>query len=977
MFGIFLLACISVAFAASGAGKRIEGALNVHLVPHTHDDVGWLKTVDQYFYGANNSIQDAGVQYILDTVIEELRRNPNRKFIYVEQAFFQRWWEEQDHIIQEEVKRLVRNGQLEFINGGWCMHDEAATHYVAMVDQTTLGHRRILEQFGAVPKIGWQIDPFGHSATQASLLSARVGFIGLFFARIDYQDSDRRALDKDYEMIWRPSPSLGHNGQVFTGAFERNGYGPPQGFDWDIGSWDAPIQDDERLEDYNVPQRVNDFVAVSMDQFSVNKGNDIMFTLGSDFQYSGARTWFKNLDKLIDHVNKDGRVNAFYSTPTEYTKAKLASGIKWTVKTDDFFPYADCPHCYWTGYFTSRTALKRYVRINSHYLNFARQTEVLAGGDGHHTRRLDEAMGVAQHHDGVSGTSKQHVAYDYARRIGRGHDDAEKFTNAYFTMLVDSKDGKTPTFEQCQLVNQSICPASQKNQAFAVVLYNSLARTRSELVELPVTGPNSYVVYDNDGRTVPSQTVASFAPFPKEKPAPYVLYFKATVAGLGWTTYFVQPGSSRVEVPRAPRSAADYTIENNHTKITFSSTTMKMSAITNKKAGITSKVAHDFLYYAAYAQGDQNSGAYIFRPANNKPYAACSGSPLEFKVVQGPVLQEIRAVYCDWIGLTVRLLADEPAAELQYHISSIPISDGIGKEVISRFSSDVASAGLVYTDSNGREFLERKLNYRPTWNLTVNEPVAGNYYPINAAAYIKDTEKQFSVLTDRSVGGGSIENGQLEIMIQRRLLADDSRGVGEPLNETDGITPYPSAQRIGKGMHVTGSQYLLLDHSNNGVRHVRTTQSRVFQPLIAAITPMMTGAANVQKWIATHTTNGTAISADLPVNVELMTLQHLGRDEHLLRLSHQFAVGEDPAYSKPVTVDLKNLFKTLHIIDVKEVSLTANQPIENIKVFEWNTEGENAHENNWTPRPVPFRGDTVTIDPMDVRTFSFKVSNKK
>ena len=110
----------------SGA-KRLSttGIFNVHLAPHTHDDVGWKKTPDQYFYGSNGTyalnfplrvsrrfftdalpcspgIDDGpgsqtlgAVSYILSTVVTELSRNPNRTFTYVEQGFFQRWWDEQ------------------------------------------------------------------------------------------------------------------------------------------------------------------------------------------------------------------------------------------------------------------------------------------------------------------------------------------------------------------------------------------------------------------------------------------------------------------------------------------------------------------------------------------------------------------------------------------------------------------------------------------------------------------------------------------------------------------------------------------------------------------------------------------------------------------------------------------------------------------------------------------------------------------
>jgi len=57
-----------------------SNVLNVHLVPHTHDDVGWLKTVDEYYYGLNMTIQEACVRDILDTVVISLLKNPSRTF---------------------------------------------------------------------------------------------------------------------------------------------------------------------------------------------------------------------------------------------------------------------------------------------------------------------------------------------------------------------------------------------------------------------------------------------------------------------------------------------------------------------------------------------------------------------------------------------------------------------------------------------------------------------------------------------------------------------------------------------------------------------------------------------------------------------------------------------------------------------------------------------------------------------------------
>jgi lysosomal alpha-mannosidase len=215
-------------------------------------------------YLAREDIQRfAAVQYILDSVVIALDENPDRRFIYVEIAFFWRWWIQQTQDVRDKVTGFVNEGnilqtkclvfqlflqhqilsigRLEFISGGWCMNDEATTHYSSIIDQHTLGAQFLRDQFGdcARPKIGWQIDPFGHSREQASLF-AQMGFDGLFIGRADYQDIQTRNSTKTMEMVWKASKNLADKGWLFTGILPH-GYGPPTTFCFDFRCMDNPI----------------------------------------------------------------------------------------------------------------------------------------------------------------------------------------------------------------------------------------------------------------------------------------------------------------------------------------------------------------------------------------------------------------------------------------------------------------------------------------------------------------------------------------------------------------------------------------------------------------------------------------------------------------------------------------------------------------------------------------------------------------
>ena len=174
------------------------------------------------FFAGHGSTQKAGVQYIIDSVVQALLQDPEKRFIYVESAFFSKWWREQDDKLKEQVKMLVNEGRLEFIGGAWSMNDEATTHYQSIIDQFTWGLRFLIDTFGECgrPRVGWQIDPFGHSREQASLF-AKMGFDGLFIGRLDFQDKINRLENKTPEMIWKASANLGEIFEVLKTEFLR------------------------------------------------------------------------------------------------------------------------------------------------------------------------------------------------------------------------------------------------------------------------------------------------------------------------------------------------------------------------------------------------------------------------------------------------------------------------------------------------------------------------------------------------------------------------------------------------------------------------------------------------------------------------------------------------------------------------------------------------------------------------------------
>ncbi|XP_021376985.1 alpha-mannosidase 2x-like [Mizuhopecten yessoensis] len=425
-----------------------EKKLYVFVVPHSHNDPGWVKTFDDYYQGQ--------VRQLLDNMINKLEEDPRRKFIETEISFFSTWWRDISQDTRKRVKRLVDKGQLEITTGGWVMTDEANTHYAAIVDQLIEGNQWVHNILGVEPKSGWAIDPFGHSPTMAYILK-RAGLNNMLIQRVHYAVKKQLAKDKQLEFMWRQHWDQEGSTDMMCHLMPFYSYDVPHTcgpdpkiccqFDFARMSpsrYNCPWKiAPTAITSSNVAERAKTLVDQYRKKSELYRSDVVLIPLGDDFRYDKedeCERQFTNYQKLFDHMNSSPElgVQAQFGTLSDYFNkiyelGKVERGSRppdFPVLAGDFFTYSDRDDHYWSGYYTSRPFYKSLDRIMEYHVRAAEVAFTLAlsysreaGVTNFPQQKLMEKLvgarrnlGLYQHHDGITGTANDFVVIDYGER---------------------------------------------------------------------------------------------------------------------------------------------------------------------------------------------------------------------------------------------------------------------------------------------------------------------------------------------------------------------------------------------------------------------------------------------------------------------------------------------------------------------------------------------------------------------------------
>uniref|UniRef100_A0A3Q3XLF8 Alpha-mannosidase n=1 Tax=Mola mola TaxID=94237 RepID=A0A3Q3XLF8_MOLML len=886
-----------------------EQPLELFLVPHSHNDPGWLKTFDRYYLDQT--------RHILENMVMKLSQDSRRKMIWAEISFFSKWWNDIDEQKREMVKRLLKVGQLEMVTGGWVMADEANSHYFALLDQLMEGHQWMQRHLGVKPRTGWAVDPFGHSPSMTYLLKG-AGLRNMVIQRVHYAVKKHFAQHQTLEFLWRQSWDSSSRSDITCHMMPFYSYDVPHTcgpnpavccqFDFHrlpgrrvTCPWRTAPQP---ITEQNVEERALLLLDQYRQKSRLFRSPVLLVPLGDDFRYTESSEWdvqFENYQKLFDYFEQhpELRIKARFGTLSDYFEALQkhldAAGSTLPTLRGDFFTYADRDDHYWSGYFTSRPFYKRLDRTLEATL---RATEILFSlalaemrrfhGDGRamdsfpareHFQRLTagrRSLGLFQHHDAVTGTARDPVVVDYGTRLFHSILNLRQVlqSSAHWLLLLDKSqyyhDQSKPFL---LMVNPSVL------LHLSLVVFNPTEQLRTSVVSIVVDAPDARVVEAETGRPVDAQISAVWAESSRASTKAFQLDFIAELPPLSLVRYHVTKSSSdpthraqytflhhgkptaieaqhfQVSHLEGDSAPTQLSLSNKHVQIWSSPRTGLMEKL-RLQSGSVREVQVQFLWYGTRARLDK-SGAYLFLPGEEGAQLYASSEPPLIRVTRGPVFSDITSFFRHFTH-TVRLYQLDGHAGRSLEISNlVDIRSEVNHELAMRLVTDVDSGNRFYTDLNGFQMQQRQ---------TLSKlPLQANFYPMTSASFLQDSTCRVSLLSAQSQAFSLFScAGELEVILDRRLQQDDNRGLGQGVTDnklTASLYNLLLEDRRGRAQEVGGAS---VEHLSL-LAHL--TSLSLCHPPLVMVAPGDSQLPKLRSFLPLH--------SSLPCDVHLLNLRTL------------------------------------------------------------------------------------------------------
>ncbi|XP_028318340.1 alpha-mannosidase 2 [Gouania willdenowi] len=960
--------------------------LEVFLVPHSHNDPGWLKTFDDYY-------QDQ-TRHILDNMLTQLSLDDRKKMIWAEISYFSKWWNGIDEQKRAMVKRLVKAGQLELVTGGWVMPDEANSHYFALLDQLIEGHQWMQTHLGVKPSNGWAIDPFGHSPSMAYLLKG-AGLRNMVVQRVHYAVKKHFARQQTLEFLWRQSWDSSPRSDITCHMMPFYSYDVPHTcgpnpaiccqFDFHrlagrrvYCPWKIPPQP---ITEQNVQERALLLLDQYRQKSRLFRSPVLLVPLGDDFRYTESSEWevqSTNYQKLFDYFEQhpELHVKARFGTLSDYFGAlqrRLSSaGMSLPTLRGDFFTYADRDDHYWSGYFTSRPFYKRLDRVLEASL---RATEILFSltmaeirrfhGDGltaagyparEHFQKLTEArrnLALFQHHDAVTGTARDPVVIDYGNRLFHSLMNLRQVlqSSAHWLLLFDKSQYHHDQSEYFLQMDEEISAHDTLPQKKTItlsdkprflVIFNPTEQLRTSVINIVVDSLDAFVTNSETGRSLPVQVSAVWAEPNRASKTNFQLSFVAEIPPLALMVYHV----TKAPAGSAPRTS--YTVH---------------------RRG-DSPTVHADNFQVSHLKASEVEAPVSLRNSHMEIWSSAETGLLQKLRLMSGLVRQLRVEFL-WYGTRTRVNQDKSGAYLflpgeegaqPYSSSEAPlvrVSRGpIFSDITSYFRHFTHTVRLFHMEGhagkslevsnlvdirseNNRELVMRFVSDVANGNCFYSDlngfqmqqrrtlaklPLQANFYPMTSSAFLQDSTSRVTLLSAQSQGVASLRPGELELVLDRRLQQDDNRGLGQGVTDnklTPSVYHLLLEDRRGGAQEVGGA----------AVQHLsllaHLTSLALCHPPITMVTPSNSQLLKLSHFLP--------LGSSLPCDVHLLNMRTLddvqepgSPSQQVALFLHRKGFDCNSAPHPPPTckwsaqdeVNLDDLFSPLRFRSIRRSSLT-------------------------------------------------------